>query len=41
VEDESMEPLETVHRTVALIHKGFEEGPKLDRHINVKKNKDS
>jgi hypothetical protein len=41
VEDEPMEPLETVHRTVALIHKGFEEGPKLDRHINVKKKKDS
>ena len=41
VEDEPMEPLETVHRTVALIHKGYEEGPKLDRYINVKKKKSS
>lgn len=37
VEDEPLEPLETVHRTVAMVHKGYEEGDKLDRHINVKK----
>lgn len=41
VADEPLEPLETVHRAVALVHKGFEEGPKLDRHINVKKKKPS
>jgi hypothetical protein len=39
VEDPPMDSLETVHRSVAVTVRGFKEGPKLDRYINVKKKK--
>lgn len=42
VEDEPVEELEKVHRTVAVVHKGMKDGSaKLDRYINVKKKQPS